>query len=668
MAERVILGSPDGELDITDWIRSPDGGNYGEAAAEVFLAQDGSVGERVIDTRWTNRTANLPLNLKERGGTAFSTIRSSIQAFAAQASVPGGGGCYVTRVLANGGTVQGDIQAAGVTLSGGFQQAHRDSDNEAELRLQTLPDWYTPTEINAGTISATATGQAIGTFTDIEGDFPEGNRCRLVITAGTAADVLGVKYAIRSKHYSADATARLSYEAEALDPLDLAAGTALAGASGGTAVYHPNLGTGWTPVLGTNMGGTAYLTHTGTYRLEARVYTTSATPPELRCVYDVGDLVNPAENDKDIKQIPGASNFYLLDLGELRLDRSPVGDHRWLGQIQARGAAGGENVYIDRVRLWPVDEYYAEITASIAPEMSAFGSHIGRDEFGQVVSGGSDPLAGLTAPAGGPWAGAGDSDDFVVEDTGHTAQRTATTDASGIQNARFALLGASSTDTVVGLEHKFTFGPAAGLVSRYTNTSNFFAIVLDPGIGQAHVHRRISGTTTTQTLSGLTLGAMTADTFYELRMHVTAEGHWFFWVRLIGGRYELIGMGRYSELSASGALASGRSGFCDHWVPVQACTRTYANYAAWAPERDAVIFAGEAAELRTDGASRASADGVGSGVLVPFGNPPRLPQGGPVEVMAAVSRGGFDQLPDFELIDASVEVHDHVTWLTAPSA
>ena len=45
------------------------------------------------------------------------------------------------------------------------------------------------------------------------------------------------------------------------------------------------------------MAGTQYLTHTGTYRLYGRVYSTSGTAVQARAVWDVGDLVNPAEND-----------------------------------------------------------------------------------------------------------------------------------------------------------------------------------------------------------------------------------------------------------------------------------------------------------------------------------------------------------------------------------
>ena len=126
-------------------------------------------------------------------------------------------------------------------------------------------------------------------------------------------------------------------------------------------VTHGTLSTNWTPVLSTNVAGTQYLTHTGTYRLYGRVYSTSGTAVQARAVWDVGDFVNPVENDA--WRLPGASNFYEHDFGEIRLDAPPVGTYRWQGQIQARGDAGGENFSVDKLRLVPVGEGMSVLTA-----------------------------------------------------------------------------------------------------------------------------------------------------------------------------------------------------------------------------------------------------------------------------------------------------------------
>lgn len=64
-------------------------------------------------------------------------------------------------------------------------------------------------------------------------------------------------WGVRKRNYSSAATARLQYEAEALQPLDTAVRAALTGASRGTVVSHGTLSTNWTPVLGMNMAGTA---------------------------------------------------------------------------------------------------------------------------------------------------------------------------------------------------------------------------------------------------------------------------------------------------------------------------------------------------------------------------------------------------------------------------
>src|ERR1700729_2012816 len=98
------------------------------------------------------------------------------------------------------------------------------------------------------------------------------SRVRIVATNGTTIDQHGLLWGIRSAHYDAGTTAALFYEAEKLQPLSGAAGTALSGASGGTAVTHSTMpANAWIPLLSTSMtSGTVPLTHTGTYRVWAR--------------------------------------------------------------------------------------------------------------------------------------------------------------------------------------------------------------------------------------------------------------------------------------------------------------------------------------------------------------------------------------------------------------
>ena len=66
-------------------------------------------------------------------------------------------------------------------------------------------------------------------------------------------------------------------------------------------VTHGTLLTSWTPVLNTGInygGGTIPLTHTGTNRVYGRVLSASGTLVATRLVYDVGDMVYPAETHR----------------------------------------------------------------------------------------------------------------------------------------------------------------------------------------------------------------------------------------------------------------------------------------------------------------------------------------------------------------------------------
>jgi hypothetical protein len=100
--------------------------------------------------------------------------------------------------------------------------------------------------------------------------------------------------------------------------------------------------------------GSTFPTHTGSYRLWAIADSDDGAAVRLRAVWNVGDLAFPEENDAWV--FPGASSRYIANLGEIRLDRVPIGNHRWDGEVQAKGEAGGEHARIRRVWFQPLDE------------------------------------------------------------------------------------------------------------------------------------------------------------------------------------------------------------------------------------------------------------------------------------------------------------------------
>ena len=87
----------------------------------------------------------------------------------------------------------------------------------------------------------------------------------------------------------------------------------------------------------------------------------------------------------------------------MTLQKVTAGTQRWEGRILAKSTVSGDDIDMDWLMLFPVDEGYGEVSAVariVTP--TAFSA---RDEFDQAAGN----LTGKTAPVGGNWAGAGDT-------------------------------------------------------------------------------------------------------------------------------------------------------------------------------------------------------------------------------------------------------------------
>lgn len=673
MAERIILdpteiaGSTRTQIDITDWI-DQEGVDWGEAAIDAFMA-DRARGAIPVDYTVPNREITSGLKLVTKGGTTAITARSNIQAKIALFQKEGG---WIKRVTNSGGTVYADVvDAAFTATSVSGWESRQDVDIDASFRLTCVPDFYED-ERTLSDHTETSLPELVFNEEDIVGDYPA--RVRIVVDEDDAEDQRGLVWGFRSRHYSSALSAKLAFSAENLTPLDTAAVASISGAHGGDVVRHGTLSTSWTPVLGTNRGGTEYLTHTGTYRLYARVYSTSGTTVQTRFVWDVGDLVNPAENDA--WRLPGASNFYVHDFGEVRLDPAPVGTHRWQGQFQAKGDAGGENFSVDRVWMVPVDEGMGVLTAPVNFS-EGLASYSARSEFTTE----SGAITGDSLAVGGTWTGAGDADDFSVGSG--VATRSVTNDSALLQNGR--LITASTptlTNCIVRVDGQATSasitadangdGPArSGVLARYSATTDFVTAYwsLEPTGLVIRMYKRLSSTNTllnTRTYPGNGTGAT-----YSIALQIDSTGrYWVFWTP-VGGQWQLAFGGTDSNF-ATGTLSSGKVGVYDQCAGGGTNVRTYDNFAAWVPNPDAVLFASRSIQLTTDGHYRLDSGGTAYGpVSVPAGDLPRLPVAGledrTTEVFIKGSRGDFDELPDSGIDDISARVYYRPSWLHVPN-
>jgi len=635
------------ELDITPWI-VVEGIDWGDAEMEAYKAE-AQVGESVVDFRIPNRQIAAPLVIRDQGGTSFATARSYIQAKAALWQREGGVG---KRVLGTGGTVYFDVVANGLTLSGDWMQANKSIDTEAELRLEAIPDFYEP-EVEVASAEEKAAAELIKVIPDPGGDMPA--RVRIVVEEKQGVDQKGLIWAFRSRHYSSASTANTAYEAEELQTLDTARKVALSGASGGTVVQHGTISTNWTPVVGGRLGGTSFPTHTGTNRVFARVYSTSGTLAQARLVWDVGDLVNPAENPA--YALPGGSAFHIADLGEVRLDKAPVGNHRWDWQIQAKGDEGNEDFKVDKVWIVNSDEGMGVLTAPLTLP-SGLSTYSARDEFTSTAG----TLNGKTLPTGGTWTTSGGTVDFVAAEGVIT--RVAKSD-SFTRNAEPP--GGEYPNGAMRVDFEWSALPTEAGKSLETQLD-----IVNTCTCLAYYHCFESGLI----WSRLYLGAGLVYIDYPWQPKV----RYSILMLSVGGRYGAAWVTTGGaepngppDIVAPITGASGKARLGDRYTGTESITRTYDNYAVWVPSPDAVAFASKSAQLTTDGMYRHDSGGSAYGpVSRVVGDLPRLPAGGlesrTTELFLKGSRGDLGGLPDSAIDDLAVKVFASRGWLTVPGS
>lgn len=670
MAEHIVFDPPEvaagrTALDITPWIEQA-GMDWGDAQINTFMA-DRDRGSFPVDFTVPNRDITVPLRFSQTtGGTTVNQARANIQAKVALFQKEGG---WIKRVTASGGTVYADVVDAathGFASIAGWESA-QNVDVDSSVSLTCIPDFYQD-EITLSDHAETTAAELVFTETSIQGDYPA--RVRVVVDDDQGADKKGLIWAFRSRYYDSASTAALQYEAEALGPLDTATRVAVAGASGGTMVQHGALATGWTPVLSTNLGGTQFMTHRGTYRLLARMFTTSGTAVQARFVWDVGDLVNPVENDA-WRFPPGTGlNYYLHDFGEVRLDAAPIGTHRWQGQIQARGDAGGEVVIIDKIWMVSVDEGMGVLSAP-AVTTAGLSTYAARDEFNQTAG----ALTGKVATVGGTWtvgaaggstAEDGDADDFSASGTPNfNVTRNPAGADSSLTNGRYVLLNGSSTIAAINVQVDIGISTLVnatdvrcGLLARFGDTDNWMMAVIHTvaatalGLGASYLEviKRVAGTATVLSTIALTPGAPISGT-NRILLGVNASGFWVVYTGPAGGSLIPRAYGQDDVLKTGGVLDDGRVGIYDATTVGAAGNRTYDNFSASQPPSDAVIYAARSAQITTDGSYRLDTSGTAYGpVSSQVGDLPRLPvaglEGRTSECLIKVSRGDFNQIPD----------------------
>ena len=643
------------ELDINSGsIRIADAGpDWGDAAIAAALA-DRKYGSVPVSYRIPNRVVTIPLIVRADDLT-FNQAQTKLQQKVARFQDEGG---WLKRVSSDGTTkLYADVVNASLTFP---DPRFQDVEGGVILTLECLPDFYgTQATGKTTTASSGDHDSLIFTETDIPGDYPARSRYTFTDTGSQVRQAVII--ASQSRTYSSANTAQLSYEAEALTPLDTAAIVTKTGAHGGAtnnAVAHTGIGSWWTPIVSTKHATYGNATHVGTYRMFARVYATAESL--VRLEYAVGDGTMRRTNEA--VTVLGSGTFYLVDLGEVRI---PIGSDLWVGAVFAQSETTGTTVGVDKLWLAPTESLTIvkgrrSVTSNVETGLSGW---TGRDAFTSNAA----ALNAAAADVGGNWATSGDADDFSK--TGGQAVRTAVSD-SGLESGRRAVLGSNVTNFGAYIAFSVTSDTpvgVSGLLGRYVDANNWMAAGIyrdGAGTGYSYVFRVIAGVKT-----DIHYGAtkdIQVGVGYSLQLQIAASGHW---ILHHNGVYEAAGYD--STFATGGTLASGKTGFYDAQTGSGANTRAYDTFRSWAPDTDAACLSGCDLIVSHDGAERERAEA--DNLYVPAfveGSYPRAPASGlesrTCRTLILPSAGDIDTIPDADPLAFSVASAHSPCFLFVP--
>lgn len=620
------------------------GGNgidWGQAAINEYLAEQGQWGSSVVDFTVPNRTITISLLLGADQTGLEEVARSELQQKVARFQAEGG---WLLRQRYNGPAMYADIVDASLTIpdnwgeTGGVEPA-------VTLVLEALPDFYGD-EIPLDSLLATGDFHAVllqgGQPAVIQGDYP--GRARIALVEGAGHQQNGVLWGFRSRHYDSAATAALSYEAELMTPLNGAAITAVSGASGGNLIELASLPVGgWVPFLRTDLLSGGPLTHQGTYRVWGRAYSPNSNP-QIRLVWGAADSAHQVMNDPAVvyAQIPApplaggpnpfspiapgavAGDICMIDLGTIRIDPPVLGNPRWTGVFQAMGNSGG-GVGMDKVYLVPIDESAGRVAASQQSQNS------------QIVVVANATAVAETATGAGPTAWTNPS--FAL----------------GSQDGQVASIGPGSLSQFLELSG-FGFAVPSGATITGIGVV-FLRDALGTGVLDGHVQLM---------KAGVPVGTDVASP--------TPWASGFSWAGY-GGAGALFGTtwspADINDPGFGAAIAIGVPAGNAGGIDTVGIYVAFTLGSGFTTIDDAVMYPHLSAQLRSDGMIREdSSASVYGQIAQVIGDLPRIPPSGleqrPAELMVKISRGDFDTLPDIALDNFGAQVFYRPCWLSRP--
>ena len=564
-------------------------------------------GELAVSRRYGNRTITLRIAMDESG--ANNTLLDALQMKFAKLQREGG---TLKRTRKDGSTIRiYDIVTGdgwGILYDHAYLLAH-----SAEVAV-TFPasPLARGAEVELGTDTVETTLPClIKTVTGPAGDAPALGRL-LIDNDDATNDQRWLTWGLQSRNYSNATTAALFYEAEALTPQGGAAIATRTGASGGGTNNVISTGGLELPqqfksILSLKLLAGTYFTHVGQYNVYARVLA-STTATRLALQWGQGDFLVQGTNAEVGPVI--ASEFCLVDLGQVDIERAVTGTNRWEGRILARAVGvNGAAMEIDCVFLVPVTEGFGQVSA--VARFAAPSAQNAQDSFFATTTGGA--LSARVAPLGGTWVTSGAATDLTFTDGPGSGEESVTRNATG---ARYGILGATNyTNVEVGALVQ-TSNPVNtatqryGVVTRWVDSSNYVFAGVTTGVTRDSFSliTRVAGTETVQRTVSSPISTM--NRWWDVRLAAYTTGRM---VALLYIDQVLIArlVANSTAVATAGALASGKPGILDDPSSATFPTRYYANFYAASPTvEDAAVFASQSVQVTHNNVVREDTTGT----------------------------------------------------------
>lgn len=435
-----------------------------------------------------------------------------------------------------------------------------------------------------------------------------------------------------------------------------------------TGAYDPNASgnstlTATLPAYPVAVCGTGNQSHTGVYRVKARVWSNAGSTTDFRLSWLTGDGVlasNPWVSPVS------ANRWEEIDLGTITIPATVVGTQRWSGQIEALDPAG-TTIFVDYLILVPASDGYGK--ARSTPQI-ATGLVTGWDSFAATTA--AAALNTRVAPLGGTWATSGDTTDWVFSDDvipGTRAEPLKRVTAAAGTTGRFGILG-TTTATGVQVQTAIQMANTAttlnarvdmGVIARWTDSSNYLRATFTRTIGAVTafkdltIDQVVAGVTTNLVSVPMPAGMASLSVWLIVKLSVSVDGQATAVLYDTTGN-SVIGTAQASStvLATGGTLASGKSGIFDRCTDTASVTRYFSDVAVFtAPAEAIILYSGRNMQIRYDDVLRQDSTATYTGRPASYRGSRFLVPPGTSRVLVKARRNNIEIAADDNVIDAT---------------